>query len=144
LAARNKDIANIGVKFGAGQPNTLGGRKKDRINEVWAILGVTNDEDKVIIMSKEEKYKFIQGLFEMTLDQLHETASNPKMPVFMVSIVRALISDIEKGVIWTVNSFFDRFYGKAPQSLELSGDNAKPLVTVVKFQDDDGISDKIE
>jgi len=144
LAARNKDIANIGVKFGEGQPTGLGGRKKDRINEVWAILGVTNDEDKVIIMSKEEKFKFIQGLFEMTLDQLHETASNPKMPVFMVSIIRALISDIDKGVNWTVNSFFDRFYGRAGQSLELTGEPTKPLVTIVKVHEDVRKSDKIE
>lgn len=143
---KEKSLDNLknGVKFGEGQAINLAGRPKSYINQVWELMGITKDEDKVVLLSKEDKYKFIQGLFEMPLDQLQELANNTKLPVFVVTIVRALICDIADGKTFTIQQFFDRFYGRAGQSLELTGEPTKPLVTIVKVHEDVRKSDKIE
>jgi hypothetical protein len=140
----NPNLGKVGKRFGEGQDPTLGGRKKSYVNQVWELMGITKDEDKIILMSKEDKYKFIQNLFDMPLEELEKLANNTKLPVFVVTVIRALIADIADGKTFTMQQFFDRFYGKAHQSMELSGDAQQPVVHVIAIQPKDITSDKIE
>ena len=109
------------VKFGSGQPTNLGGRKKDRLNEIWKIvIGSDNEEDRVIIMSKEEKYKLIESLFELPLSKLQGIVENDSTPAFVVNIAMSIVGDIEERRTLTIDKYFDRFFGKAESKIDMT------------------------
>lgn len=103
-----------GLKFGEGQPTNLGGRKQSRINEVWKIVLGTDDlQEREIILPKEDKYKIIESIFEMPVIKLQEIANNEKTPAFILNIITAIIGDIEERKTFTIDKYYDRFFGKA-------------------------------
>lgn len=110
-----------GVKFGQGQDPTKGGKKKDRINEIWQIVtGSPNDEERVILLSKSEKYKLIEVIFELPLSKLQDIISNENTPAFVVNIAMAIVGDIEERKTFTIDKYFDRFFGKAGEKLDIT------------------------
>lgn len=118
-----KDISKDGVKtqFGSGQPTNLGGRKKNRLNEIWKIVVGSEDEsERVIIMSKEEKYKLIESLFELPLSKLQGIVENDNSPAFVVNIAMSIVGDIEERRTLTIDKYFDRFFGKAESKVDMT------------------------
>lgn len=108
-----------GLKFGEGQDTSLGGRKKSYLNEVWKIVLGTDstEEERTIILAKDDKYKLIESIFEMPVSKLQEVANNEKTPAFILNIITAIIGDIEERKTFTIDKYFDRFFGKASQPI---------------------------
>ena len=60
-------------------------------------------------------------IFEKTKEQLDELLSDESQPMLIRAIVGAYLKDFESGRIDIINSILDRIYGKADQSVQLSG-----------------------
>lgn len=111
------------TQFGKGQDPTKGGRRKSVINEIWAIITDNDKYEKELVMSKEDKYKFIEMLLEMPLKRLQKISENSNLPVFMLAIISAIISDLQEGKTTTVDKYFDRFYGSAKSTADIKVTN---------------------
>lgn len=128
------------VKFGSGQPTNRGGRKRNVIKHLEAAIG----KEFSIEISKDDKFKILESMCEMSISDLANIATDKKAPVFMVNIATALKEDIKKGRIFTLNDLFDRFFGKSRQvsevtaTIEQSNDysklNSKELLQLRKLQ----------
>lgn len=60
-------------------------------------------------------------IFEKTKEQLDELLGDESQPMLIRAIVGAYLKDFESGRIDIINSILDRIYGKADQSVQLSG-----------------------
>lgn len=109
-----KDIKDAGVKFGSGQPTNRGGRKRNVIKHLEAVIG----KEFSIEISKDDKFKILESMCEMSISDLGKLATDKKAPIFMVNIATAMKKDIKDGRVHTLNSLFDRFFGKARQTTE--------------------------
>lgn len=138
--ANKLDNLKKGKKFGSGQATNLGGRKQSRINEVWKIvLGTEDVEDREIILPKSDKYKIIESLFEMSIKKLEIIADKSDTPAFIVNIIKAILGDIAEKRTFTIDKYYDRFFGKADTKVSLTGGedeegNKKP-VTIFMLPD---------
>ncbi len=75
-------------------------------------------------MSKEDYYKVIRFLMESTPETLEglvknkDGTPNKKTPVWVLNVVSAINADIRYGRTYTVDSLFDRVFGKPTQQIE--------------------------
>lgn len=75
-------------------------------------------------MSKEDYHKVIRFLMESTPETLEGLVKNPdgtpnkKTPIWVLNVVSAINSDIRYGRTYTVDSLFDRVFGKPTQQIE--------------------------
>lgn len=75
-------------------------------------------------MSKEDYHKVIRFLMESTPEILEGLVKNPdgtpnkKTPVWVLNVVSAINADIRYGGTYTVDSLFDRVFGKPTQQIE--------------------------
>lgn len=110
----------VGNRFSRDNQPKKNGRKPSMLNQIEALTGVTFNVE----LSEEDIYKVLRWALEQsvkTLKSLMYTDNgqiNENTPAFLISIASAIISDIENGRITTVESLFDRLFGKAKQSIE--------------------------
>ena len=70
-------------------------------------------------MSKEDYYKVIRFLMESTPETLEGLVKNKAgTPVWVLNVVSAINADIRYGRTYTVDSLFDRVFGKPTQQIE--------------------------
>lgn len=75
-------------------------------------------------LSREDYYKIIRYLMERTPGELKKILENAKdevkgtTPVWVINVISAINSDIRYGRTTTIDSIFDRLFGKAVQSIE--------------------------
>lgn len=60
-------------------------------------------------------------IFEKTQSELEDLLNDESQPMLVRAIVGAYLKDFESGRIDIINSILDRIYGKADQSVNLSG-----------------------
>ena len=94
--------------------NRKGAPKKviNRISEI-------TQRDYGIKLTKSDIYQMIQHCLEMDLKALTKIVQERTDPVFMICIATAIMNDIKKGNITTVESIFDRIFGKPVQGINL-------------------------
>lgn len=117
-----------GVKFGSGQPTNRGGRKPNLLNSLEKKIG----HDFNVELSKDDKFRILESMCEMSIKQLKNIATDDNSPAFMVNIATAIHADIKKGRIYTLNGLFDRFFGKAIKKSEITGANGGAIQTESK------------
>lgn len=69
-------------------------------------------------MSKEDYYKVIRYLMERTPGELKKIAKSEDTPIWVSNIISALSMDLKTGRLTTINTVFDRLFGKATQTIE--------------------------
>lgn len=105
-------------------PKERVGRKPKAIKQLEAIV----KEKFGISLTKDDKYQILEWILERSADDLNNIINNKTLPIFIVNIARAIVTDSKKGRTNTVEMLFDRFFGKAIQVQELTGKNGSPLV----------------
>jgi len=100
-----------------GQSGNPKGRPKNRIKQIAEKVGV----DFSVDLSKADVMRIIASMLEMSLRELKEIVQDQDCPVFMVNIASAIVGDIKDKRMQSINVLFDRFYGTAKNSLEISG-----------------------
>lgn len=118
------DITQEGreYRFSSTRQPANPGRKPSLFNHIKRLVGVEATAE----LSREDYYRLIGCLLERPLEDLKRLATDPKTPVWIVGIVRAIVKDAQAGRMNTIDSLFDRLFGKASQPL--TGKDGKDLM----------------
>lgn len=118
----------IGNRFSTDNQPVRKGRKPSLYKKIREITGVTVKHE----MGKDDYYEVIKFLMEQTPEQLKKmsaigeddgaggkkTMFDAKVPVWLLNIITAILSDVRYGRTSTLDSLFDRMFGKATQPIE--------------------------
>jgi hypothetical protein len=104
----------VGVRFSATRQPKKTGRKPTLYKQLF------NNTSKrfKIELSKEDYYKVIRFLMECTPGELKKIAKDESTPMWVSNIISAIFTDIKYGKINTLNTFFNRLFGKPTQTIE--------------------------
>lgn len=119
-----------GKRFSSDNQPPNRGRKPSLYKQLEGIIG----REISVEFSKEDYTKIAQWLLERTKSQLEEIATDSSIPVFVISMVSALVMDIRRGNTYTVDRIIDRAFGKATQPMDVT---LKEQITFIIEQDDD-------
>ena len=101
-----------GVKFSSDNQPENNGRKPSLLKAYIQDNGVSIQDVRLV---------FKNIIFEKTKEQLDDLLGDESQPMLIRAIVGAYLKDFESGRIDIINSILDRIYGKADQSVQLSG-----------------------
>ena len=86
-------------------------------------------------LSRTDYYNAIEYMLNMSKPALTVISKSETDPVWKISIARAILKDIALGYYSTVESLFDRLFGKAKQSTSFSGPEGEPITGItIKFE----------
>lgn len=97
--------------------NRKGGQLPSQVKNLEALI---KREFKVRI-NRKDKLQILESMLEMSLMELRVIATDPNCPVFMVTVAKAIKTDIGLGRTNTLNMLMDRFFGKTVTSIQHSG-----------------------
>ena len=102
------------------------------------LADVIGEQELEVSFTKEEFYKCYQYLIELTGEELKKIVNNPMTPIWMVSLSSAIVSDVKSGSSATIEKMFDRLFGRASQSTDITSAGEKITVNPPKivFTDD--------
>ena len=110
----------VGNRFTSENQPKNSGRKPALYKKLKELTGKKVDYE----LSKEDYYKVIRYLMERTPGELKKILENAKddangsTPVWVLNVISAINSDIRYGRTTTIDSIFDRLFGKASQPIE--------------------------
>ena len=110
----------IGNRFDSNNQPKNAGRKPSLYKKLKAVTGIKVDHE----LSKEDYYNVIKYLMERSPNELDALArdseghSNKDTPIWILNIISAINMDVRYGRTTTIDSLFDRLFGKAIQSIE--------------------------
>lgn len=110
----------VGNRFTSDNQPKNSGRKPALYKKLKELTGKKVDYE----LSKEDYYKVIRYLMERTPGELKKILENAKddangsTPVWVLNVISAINSDIRYGRTTTIDSIFDRLFGKASQPIE--------------------------
>ncbi len=104
----------VGVRFSATRQPKKAGRKPTLYKQLFK----TSSRRVEVELSKEDYYKVIRYLMERTPGELKRIAKDENIPVWVSNIISAIFMDVKAGRINTLNTVFDRLFGKPTQIIE--------------------------
>lgn len=110
----------VGNRFTSDNQPKNSGRKPALYKKLKELTGKKVDYE----LSREDYYKVIRYLMERTPGELKKILEDAKddangnTPVWVINIISAINSDIRYGRTTTIDSIFDRLFGKASQPIE--------------------------
>lgn len=125
MAKRRGNPQNL-TPWKKGETGNPNGRPRKVLTKLENQIGIKFN----VSLSKEDKYQIVESMLEMSLTELKQVAQDQDAPVFMVTIAKGIADDIKKGRINTVESMFDRFFGRAKQAVDVTS-NGETLVPAV-------------
>ena len=96
------------------------GRKPSLYKKLRAITGKNVGYE----LEKGDYFKIIRWVMEQNTNTLEGLVKGPdgkpnkETPIWLLNVIAAINSDIRYGRTYTVNSIFDRVFGKATQTIE--------------------------
>jgi len=106
-----------GKKFSKEYQPANRGRKRSLINQILQDYKLDNGGKE---LSKEDSYKLIEAVLNMTGKEMQALSENPDTPAWLISIASAVAADIRRGQIATVEKVWNRIFGYPKQDLDLS------------------------
>lgn len=110
----------IGNRFDSSNQPKNAGRKPSLYKKLKAVTGIKVDHE----LSKEDYHNVIKYLMERTPNELEALTkdadghANKDTPIWILNIISAINMDVRYGRTTTIDSLFDRLFGKAVQSIE--------------------------
>jgi hypothetical protein len=90
------------------------GRKPALYKQLAAMVG----KQVNLTLSKDDFVKIQHWLLERTKAELKDIIRDPQTPIFMSSLIAAIIGDMNSGSYATVERTYDRLFGRAVQPIE--------------------------
>ena len=105
MAVNKKSLANLkpGKTFGSEyQPN----RRRTTLFKMLA--DIIGEQDVQVSLTKDDFYKCYQYIIELNAEEITRIINDPKTPVWMVSVAKAIVTDAQSGSSATIEKMFDR------------------------------------
>ncbi len=115
----------LGRKFSATNQPKNPGRKPTRMNE---FIKAFNMSDPAQAISHEDAIKLMTFILMCNRSQLETMIKHVDLPVFLLCLIKGILSDTQNGMTNTVERLFDRIFGRSMQPVELTGANRTPLI----------------
>lgn len=96
----------------SGNPN---GRPRKALNMLSKKIGVEFN----VTLSGQDKYRILESMLEMSINELKSIGTDPRAPAFMAIIARGIVTDFSKGTTSTLDGLMDRFFGKPKMQEEV-------------------------
>lgn len=109
-----------GNRFTSDNQPKNNGRKPSLYKQLKTLTGKKVEYE----LSKEDYYKVIRFLMERTPGELQKILDDAKdkdggtTPIWVLNIISAINSDIRYGRTYTLDTIFDRLFGKSTQPIE--------------------------
>lgn len=126
---KKQDDAILPHCWQRGQSGNPNGRPRKFIKTLEEKIGV----EFGVALSREDKFAILESMLEMSITELKLIESDLHVPSFMTIIATALVKDYKNGSLYTITELFDRFFGKARQTQEITGAGGEPLVPTVDY-----------
>lgn len=107
------NIKGKGNRFSSTNQPENRGRKPSLYKHIKTLIGT----DAEVELSREDFFKLIQFLLEQPADNLKKIAESRNTPIWIIGMIQAIIKDTRDGRTNTINSLFDRLFGKASQPI---------------------------
>lgn len=136
MAVSKNSLANLkpcGKKFSKDyQPDR---RKLSLFRMLANIIG---EQELDVSFTKEDFYKCYQYIIELNEEQIMHVIADPQTPIWMVSVAKAIVVDAKTGSSQTIEKMFDRLFGRAAQSTDITtgGDKITVVPPKIVFTDD--------
>ena len=135
MAVNKKSLANLkpGKTFSSEyQPN----RRRTTLFKMLA--DIIGEQEVKVSLTKDDFYKCYQYIIELNAEEIARIINDPKTPVWMVSVAKAIVTDAQSGSSATIEKMFDRLFGRAAQSTDITSGGEKITVNPPKivFTDD--------
>ena len=136
MAVSKNSLANLkpcGKKFSQDyQPDR---RKLSLFRMLANIIG---EQELDVSFTKEDFYKCYQYIIELNEEQILQVIEDPQTPIWMVSVAKAIVVDAKTGSSQTIEKMFDRLFGRAAQSTDITtlGDKITVVPPKIVFTDD--------
>ena len=115
-----KDMANnfkgAGTRFSSTYQPENRGRKKSLFRQLVEGWG---DDPNTPKPSREDIQKMMLFLMERTAKEIKEIGEDENTPIWVKSIIVAIVEDMKNGRVTTINTLFDRVFGKPSQTAEI-------------------------
>jgi hypothetical protein len=114
-----------GVKFSATNQPKNPGRKPSRMTE---FIKAFDMESPARAISQEDAMKLMTHILFCNRSQLETMIKNSDLPIFLLCLIKGILSDTTNGRTETVERLFDRLFGRSMQPIELTGAKGRPLI----------------
>lgn len=114
-----------GKKFSRDCQPAIRGRKLTRMNELKKAF---NLEDPARAISHEDATKLMTHILMCNRSQLEAMIKNTDLPIFLLCLIKGILTDTANGQTNTVERLFDRLFGRSMQPVEITGANRTPLI----------------
>lgn len=99
------------TRFTANNQPANRGRKKRIYSKV-----LKDPQNK---LSAEEFREVLHALLEMSVQELKQILSGDGVPVWIITVINALLSDVKRGRIYVLTFLLDQVFGKPTETLEV-------------------------
>lgn len=96
-----------GRKFTTNKQPKNPGRKPTLYKQIKRETAKVGEE-----IGRKEFYDIMLYLLSLTATELKNLAETPDVPIWIVAVISAIFEDVRSGNLRTVNSIFDRCFGK--------------------------------
>ncbi len=96
-----------GRKFTTNKQPKNPGRKPTLYKQIRRETAKVGEE-----IGRKEFYDIMLYLLSLTATELKNLAETPEVPVWIIAVISAIFEDVRSGNLRTVNSIFDRCFGK--------------------------------
>ena len=105
---------NAARQFTPDRQPKKNGRKPALYKQLAAMVG----KQVSLTLSREDFMKIQHWLLERTKTELQQIIKDPETPIFMSSMIAAIVGDMNNGSYATVERTYDRLFGRAIQPIE--------------------------
>lgn len=120
---RFKEGNTAGKQFTSDYQPDNAGRKPS----IYKQLKALTKKEFNVELSKEDYDKTFAWVLEQTpkdLESLKDKEVSDNIPLYMLSLIKAITADMENGNLNNLNSIMDRVFGKATNHTEITGDTS--------------------
>lgn len=125
MAKNKKSIANLRPDLGKKFSKDYQPANRRKASLFKMLADVIGEQEMEVSFTKEDFYKCYQYLIELTKDELKGIISNPMTPIWMISVASAIVTDAKSGSSQTIEKMFDRLFGRAAQSTDITSGGEK-------------------
>ena len=105
---------NVGRKFSSEIQPKKNGRKPAIYKQLAAMVG----KQVNLSLSKDDFLKLQHWVLERNKAELQSIIKDPETPIFMSSMIAAVVGDMNNGSYSTVERTYERLFGSAKQTIE--------------------------